>query len=192
MGDLSSDPRQQAILDSAWKAFAAYGFRKTSMDDIARGAGISRPALYLHYRNKEDIFRTLAQYFYDTAATDVTRALSEPGDVPSTLVKAFAVQAGEIVEAMLSSPHGMELMDASFSTSADIVETGEARLTAIYANWLTAQSDAGRVHLTGPAQEVAATMTAALKGLKSMTPDYATYKARSAQLAQLFGMGLAR
>jgi len=191
MGELSSDPRQQAILDSAWKSFAAYGFRKTSMDDIARGAGISRPALYLHYRNKEDIFRTLTQYFYDTAAADVAAALARGADIPATLAAAFAAQAGEIIEAMLTSPHGMELMDAGFATSADIVTEGEARLTALYADWLGEQAAQGRVRLAGPAAQVAATMTSALKGIKTTTPDFATYQQRATQLAQLFGAGLA-
>ena len=38
MTDLIDDTRQKAILTSAFQAFSAYGFRKTSMDDIARGA----------------------------------------------------------------------------------------------------------------------------------------------------------
>ena len=35
---IAPDQRPQAILDAAWHCFAAYGFRKTSMDDIARAA----------------------------------------------------------------------------------------------------------------------------------------------------------
>ena len=191
MGILSSDPRQQAILESAWKAFSAYGFRKTSMDDIARGAGISRPALYLHYRNKEDICRTLAQYLYEASEQAVRDVLARGGEVPEVLAAAFDAQAGEFAEVFLNSPHGMELMDAGFATSLDIVNAGEARLTEIYAAWLEAESKAGRVRLTGPAQEVAATMTSALKGIKTTTPDHPTYLARVAQLARLFGTALA-
>ena len=56
--------RQDAILDAAFHAFATYGYRRTAMDDIARGAGMSRTALYLHYRNKEDIFRSLALRYF--------------------------------------------------------------------------------------------------------------------------------
>lgn len=190
MKDLSVDPKQSAILNSAWRAFATYGFRKTSMDDIARGAGMSRPALYLHYRNKEDIFRSLAQHYYDEAAEAVQAVLAGDGPVPQVLAAAFAAQAGEVIEAMLSSPHGMELMDTSFATAADIAGAGEARLTGIYADWLRAQAQAGRVRLTGPADEVAATITAALKGIKAAAPDYPAYKARVAQLAALFGAGL--
>ena len=51
MNEMGTDHRQTSILLGAWNTFAAYGYKKTSMDDIARAAGMSRPALYLHYRN---------------------------------------------------------------------------------------------------------------------------------------------
>ena len=98
MKDIGTDPKQKAILKSAWTAFASYGFRKTSMDDIARGAGMSRPALYLHYRNKEDIFRSLAQFYYDDAVQSVAEALSAEGPIPDTLARAFAAQGGLLNE----------------------------------------------------------------------------------------------
>ena len=190
MNDIVSDPKQQAILASAWQAFAAYGFRKTSMDDIAKGAAMSRPALYLHYRNKEDIFRQLAQVYYDQSEQAVTDALAGPGSVAEVLGKAFVVQGGDIAEAMLGSPHGMDLLDASTSTAGDIIQTGEARLQTLYAQWLTDQVAAGRVHLTGPADEVATTFCMALKGLKTAGSDFQTYTKRVAQLAAMIGAGL--
>ena len=191
MKDIGTDPKQKAILKSAWTAFASYGFRKTSMDDIARGAGMSRPALYLHYRNKEDIFRSLAQFYYDDAVQSVAEALSGEGPIPDTLARAFAAQGGGIVEAMLTSPHGMELLDTGTTTAPDIAQDGEARLRGLYADWLAAQAEAGRIRLTGPPEAVAATMTAALKGIKASAPSYADYQQRVAQLAALIGGGLA-
>ena len=59
MSDVTLDDKQSVILTAAWAAFASYGYRKTSMDDIAKGAGMSRPALYMHFKNKEDILRSL-------------------------------------------------------------------------------------------------------------------------------------
>ncbi|MFT7595131.1 MAG: AcrR family transcriptional regulator [Paracoccaceae bacterium] len=190
MEDITSDPKLQVILASAWKAFATYGFRKTSMDDIAKGAGISRPALYLHYRNKEDIFRRLVQMLYDDSTKAVSAALAGPGTVAEILATAFAAQAGEVIEAMLASPHGLELMDVGSVNALDIIEAGEARLKTIYAGWLTDQAAAGRVQLTGPADEVAATFCVALKGLKMGGSDFATYTGRVAQLAAMIGAGL--
>ncbi|MDX2485053.1 MAG: helix-turn-helix domain-containing protein [Pseudodonghicola sp.] len=194
MTDPLSDPRQQAILMSAQRAFATYGVRKTSMEDIARGAGMSRPALYLHFRNKDDIYRALVVFYYDHAAQAVAAALAgeggDEGDIAARLAAAFAAQGGAVTELMLTSPHGMELLDVGSTTAADLVQAGEARLTALYANWLARMAAAGQVALTGPAPEIAATFTAAIKGIKCAVPDYPSYRARVAQLAALMGAGL--
>jgi AcrR family transcriptional regulator len=190
MKDTSSYDRQRAILNAAFGAFATYGHRKTSMDDIARAAGMSRPALYLHYRNKQDIFRSLAQFYYDQASEAVAAALGGSGPVADVLGAAFAAQGGEVFEVMLTSPHGLELLDATNATASDIVQTGEAGLRDIYAGWLDRSAASGRITLVGPAQEMAGTMTAALKGIKMAGTDYTTYKRRVALLAAMIGSGL--
>ncbi len=184
------DPRQKTILYAAWAAFAAYGFRKTSMDDIARGAGMSRPALYLHYRSKEDIFRSLAQFYYDDAVECVRAALARDLAVPDRLAEAFSAQGGAIIEAMLSSPHGRELLDTSNATAADIAEAGEARLRNVYAGWLTDMAARGAVRLSVPAGDAAGAITAALAGIKGKATDHASYSRDVAALARLIGAGL--
>ena len=49
--------KRDAVYDAASAVFAQYGFRRTTMNDIAKSAGISRPALYLMFENKEDLFQ---------------------------------------------------------------------------------------------------------------------------------------
>jgi AcrR family transcriptional regulator len=187
------DPRQKAILGAAFEAFRTYGFRRTSMEDIARGAGMSRAALYLHYRNKEDIFRSLAGYYYDTAEQAVRLELRPGRPVAEALCAAFKAQAGDLFEALLNSPHGEELLDTKYAQAADVAEAGEARLAAIYADWLAYESVMDRVDL-GPFDEdahaVAGTMLTALHGLKTGKPDHAHYLASADRLAALFGRAL--
>ncbi|MGD9864366.1 MAG: TetR family transcriptional regulator [Pseudodonghicola sp.] len=190
MTQTTFDPRQVAILHSAMQAFARYGFRKTSMDDIARGAGMSRPALYLHYRNKEDIYRGLMEFYYDHAAHAIADALEGAGSVAERLAAAFAAQGGEAAELMITSPHGREILDAGFALAGDVVAAGEARLAVVYAVWLAHAAETGQVRLTGEPEEIAATITSALKGIKKTVPDYPSYKTRVAQLAALMGAGL--
>ncbi|QBF31290.1 TetR/AcrR family transcriptional regulator [Thalassococcus sp. S3] len=189
MKDGAVDPKQKAILKAAWNAFAAYGFRKTSMDDIARGASMSRPALYLHYRNKEDIFRSLAQFYYDDAVEEVRQALSRDAPVAEILADAFVKQGGSIKEAMLTSPHGLELIDTGNVIAADIAEDGEARLTEIYADWLQREAKVGRVTLTAPAQDMAAMFTTALKGFKQVG-EYEAFRSHVDHFAALSAAGL--
>ncbi|MGR3758742.1 TetR/AcrR family transcriptional regulator [Roseobacteraceae bacterium NS-SX3] len=185
------DPKVQAILDSAWQAFSAYGFRKTSMDDIARGAGMSRTALYLHFRNKEAIFTALVETYYALAADGISAALDGPGDLGARLEGAFAAHGGPVMEAMMNSPHGLELFETGMSVAADAIEAGEGALRAVYASWLQQESAAGRVHLTGEAGELARVFCAALKGIKHTADSYRQYRSGVSQLAAVMGRALA-
>ena len=186
-----TDPKKLAILEASWAVFATYGFRKTSMDDIAREARMSRPALYQHYRNKEDISRSLVRHHYQQAAERVGDILTSEGDLTETLARAFAAQGGKAMEVVLTSPHGMEMLDTGSQVAADIVAEGERHLAEVYAGWLEAGAAQGRVRLaTGP-QEMASALTAALKGAKLAATDYADYEARLTALAQIFAAALA-
>ncbi len=189
MKELRSDPRREAILMSALQAFASYGFRKTSMDDIASGAGMSRPAVYLHYKNKAAIVRSLTERHYEEKLVAIREALAGSGSVSETLTRAIKAHC-EGMATILASPHGLELLDAGKSNAPDIVTKGEAELAAIYAEWLKQEADAGRARLADTPNEVAKTITAALKGIKLTSADAEEFERRLSQLASLFGAGL--
>ncbi len=192
MKDVMLDPRQQAILEAAWECFATYGYRKTSMDDIARKAGMSRPALYLHYKNKDDIYRSLVGVYYEMTALAVSEALNDEGTVQDVLMAAFMAQGGEQMEAMLTSPHGSELLDVTKTAAAEEVAQGEARLAKLYAAWIEKMTDEGKVAAPCDPELTATTMMAALKGMKTGIVDYAFYRQGVACLAALIGAGLCK
>jgi len=50
---------KEQILDVAKRRFDRFGFRKTTVDEISRDAGISKKTLYENFKNKEDIFVSL-------------------------------------------------------------------------------------------------------------------------------------
>jgi AcrR family transcriptional regulator len=52
-----------ALLDAARDVFARSGLERARVEDIARRAGISKGAFYLHFRTKDDAFRELVQRF---------------------------------------------------------------------------------------------------------------------------------
>ncbi len=181
--------RQDAILDAAFHAFSSYGYRRTSMDDIARGAGLSRSALYLHYRNKEDIFRSLAMRYFEDALRDMTAALERPGQtLEQALMAAFVAKDGKFMEAVLSTPHGEELMDVGFAVTGDLAAAGEARMVETLGGWLARR---GVPVGLGSGAEVAQAIIAALKGLKTTVRSMDAYRAGQARLAALFARALA-
>ncbi|WP_170558533.1 TetR/AcrR family transcriptional regulator [Ruegeria atlantica] len=189
MADTAEDSRQQAILNSAFQAFATYGFRKTSMDDIARGARMSRPAVYLHFKNKEAIVTRLTEHYYAEKIAAVAAALTVSGSVSDVLKDAVQAQT-EGMAMILASPHGLEMLDATKSMSSDIISQGEAELARLYSEWLTREHKAGRVRLLADADETGKTITATLKGLKASAIGAEEYETRVAQFAALIGAGL--
>ncbi len=52
-----------ALLDAARDEFARSGLERARVEDIARRAGISKGAFYLHFRTKDDAFREIVQRF---------------------------------------------------------------------------------------------------------------------------------
>jgi len=52
-----------ALLDAARDEFARSGLERARVEDVARRAGISKGAFYLHFRTKDDAFREIVQRF---------------------------------------------------------------------------------------------------------------------------------
>ena len=47
--------REDLILDAADRLLARYGYKKMTIDDLAREAGIGKGTVYLHFKSKEDV-----------------------------------------------------------------------------------------------------------------------------------------
>lgn len=181
--------KQAEILAAAMRAFAAHGYRRCSMDDIARHAAMSRSALYLHYRNKEDIFRGLVEHFFAQALRAMEAALFATGQTPEqALAAAFAAKDGTLIDLVFTSPHGEELLEAGATVTADAMRRGEAAKIALLARWLSG------LHLPsdiGPPDAVARTILTAAMGLKYPGQTLEGYRQGQRHLARLFARAIA-
>ncbi|GHD89517.1 TetR/AcrR family transcriptional regulator [Streptomyces naganishii] len=90
--------RRTAVLDSALATFARFGYRKTSMEEVARAAQISRPGLYFLFSSKEALFRAAVTQVLERDIAAVEHALAD-ADRPlqERLVEAFDRWAGRYV-----------------------------------------------------------------------------------------------
>ena len=50
------EDKEQRILESAQKFFFRYGYKKTSLDEVAEDAGVAKGTIYNYFKNKEDLF----------------------------------------------------------------------------------------------------------------------------------------
>lgn len=90
--------RRSAVLDAALGTFARFGYRKTSMDDVAADARISRPGLYFLFASKGALFREAADRAIELDLAAAERALTMQGPaLDERIVAAFDCWAGRYV-----------------------------------------------------------------------------------------------
>src|SRR5215470_19921839 len=53
--------RRQAILEAALAVFTAEGFAATKLDDVADRAGVAKGTIYLHFKDKQDLFEQMVR-----------------------------------------------------------------------------------------------------------------------------------
>jgi len=56
--------KKKQILEEACNLFERFGYRKTTMDDLADATGIVKSSLYHYFPNKEELFRETTRYVY--------------------------------------------------------------------------------------------------------------------------------
>jgi TetR/AcrR family transcriptional regulator of autoinduction and epiphytic fitness len=108
------DGRQHALLDAAVGVFARYGFRKTSMEEVARAAGVSRQGLYLQFANKEELFRKALEHSLTSQLIAAQAALSRQHEgLEQRLIAACDAWSGRFVGSL--GADAADLMCASTS-----------------------------------------------------------------------------
>lgn len=128
--------KKEKVLDAALTQFVRYGFRRTTMGDIAGAAEISRPAVYLLYPNKEEIFRAVIVRFFErsllTGQKRVNRADSLEGRIRAVL-ETWVIDPYKVI---CQSPQAGELYESTYSFTADlrqrVLQLFETQLTQVF------------------------------------------------------------
>jgi AcrR family transcriptional regulator len=160
---MAIDPKRLLIRKSAQAMLLRYGFTRTSMDDIAREAGMSRPALYLVFKNKEEIYRDIVQSIADECMGAATAALAVQSDKPERLYAMIKASFLDVLEMVISAPHGAELLDLKSGLALDILTDWRKRNLVLLAKAIGGKS----------ATSDATILLDAIDGLKSRTTEIA-------------------
>ena len=127
MSEDRDQTRRDQILDAAIETIGQYGYKRTSMDDIATVVGISRPALYQVFRNKADIYRAGIQRYCDESMKGAAAALDEDHPLEERLRKAFDVTIIAPHRMIETMPHGVELLSQKQEIGQDLMDKWSAK-----------------------------------------------------------------
>lgn len=82
------EEKRDVIINAAESQFVRFGFRKTTMEDIAKAAGIGKATLYYYFKNKEDVFAAMAERVAQTGLKAIVETM-QAGETPQTKLRIF-------------------------------------------------------------------------------------------------------
>ena len=120
---VAAPDRRMSILQASIDVFLRYGYRKTSMDDLARAAGLSRQGLYLHFASKDELFREAVTWLAQQGIASMRAALARD-DLPmeERLIGAFAALHIQSDGSQMSLEHMNEIVATARQLIGPVLE----------------------------------------------------------------------
>jgi AcrR family transcriptional regulator len=181
-----AENRRESLLDAAVGVFARYGFRKTSMDEVARAAGVSRQGLYLQFADKEELFRKAVTHKLTRQLSAAMIALANDRDrLETRLIAACDEWAGRYVG--IAGTDAADLMCASTSLAGATLAEYESRFEQALAHAIAMSPLAAFCARSGfSAQDVARALHATARGLKQTSKSRQEFLQGMTTTARLF------
>ena len=172
-------PQREAILKAATAIFLRYGFKKTSMDDVAQAAGVSRQGLYLYFDTKDLLFREALQYLVSHMIS-TARSVAEDRNlsIRDRLLGVFEAVHGNAFQSA-SPEHAFELLQSAQSADGALLVQLDRDLMGIVAALLAEAGAADRWEEAGvTVAELSEQLLMSAKGIKASVDTLAAYRER--------------
>ena len=118
-------PRDR-ILDAAMLVFRRHGFRRSSIEQAAEAAGLTRQALYHHFESKEALFRAVIERLHENALVAETAAANARekagGSLADIAVAQITGRLTQLIASFDSSPHIEELFSEHLIQARDLYQ----------------------------------------------------------------------
>lgn len=101
--------KRRRILDAARLLFVRDGLRGTTMEALARAAGVAKPTLYGYFSDKDAVFSALLDDLSEALTAAFEAGMNSPGTVAQRIGAALAGKYGAIAGVIESSPFAEEL-----------------------------------------------------------------------------------
>jgi len=158
-------PKQRAALDAAAHLFMARGYAATSMDAVAKEAGISKATLYAHFASKDALFAEIIAERCRMLEVN-TGTISHEIPVEEAVRRIggfwlrFMITPGALSVHRIVMAEGWRFPDLVNA----FYRAGPARVKAWLAQWVAEEQRLGRLRNDVPAQEAAWHMASLMRG----------------------------
>jgi len=134
-GTPKSEDTREKILVAAIQRFSKFGYRRTSINDVAEEAGLARATVYLYWRRKQDLFVDGLERFNLQTWNLAETAAAKNGSAAERIRATVMAQYGATSDIVHGTPSGHELFQANLHLGRVVVEEclrhGEKLLTRL-------------------------------------------------------------
>jgi AcrR family transcriptional regulator len=121
--------KREQILAAARELFLSHGLRGTSMESIARGAGVAKPTLYAHFADKDAVLLAILEALLTEKLAVFEASMQSEAPVAERIGTALAAEFEVVIGAIEGSPHRDELFAehrraAALMAQSDAVVSG--------------------------------------------------------------------
>lgn len=146
--DIVTDFRRSQLLDAARERFGKHGLAGTTVDGIAKSAGVAKGTVYLYYKSKEDILRHVLDEDLTQFQHDTVPIIAGPGKIDDKL-RRF------ITSALTFFDRKRDFFEqVHFEMGTDVRKKAQQRLEVVFRaqvdSWRATLRDAQRAGLVGP------------------------------------------
>jgi AcrR family transcriptional regulator len=150
--------KRQRAIEAGARVFLRFGFARATMGDIAQAAGMSRPALYLIFCSKEEVFEAVVDQWIEDSLARITAGLAARTTLGEKLRFACDIWCVEGLERALANP------DVRDMTRLPAVRKSYTRFEACLTDIL--REAAKRSGLDVTAGDLARVIVSAMQGFK--------------------------
>lgn len=148
VADRTAEKRRR-ILDAARLLFVRDGLRGTTMEAIARAAGVAKPTLYGYFSDKDAVFTGVLDELTEALTAGFEAGMAGPGGVAERIGAAMAGKYGAIARVVETSPFAEELYSSHSRVSVRFrgldVQMNEAIVAALRAAGVAEPAELNRL-----------------------------------------------
>ncbi len=150
--------KRQRAIEAGARVFLRFGYARATMGEIAQAAGMSRPALYLVFCDKEAVFKAVVDQWIEGSLARIAAGLAAHATLGAKLRFACEIWCVEGLERALANP------DVRDMTGLPAVRKSYARFEACLTDILREAAEQSGLGVT--AADLARVIVSAMQGFK--------------------------
>ena len=185
-----AEEKRVKIVTAATTLFSRYGFKRTSIDQLAAEAGVAKPTVYAYFKDKDAVFEAVVVAVCEDLIARAEAASRGRGSIEERLSAMLAAKFTRYWELVQRSPHVQELLDSQSRLGAETIARADKAFVRLLATTIEEANevDPARAGLT--ALGLAQLLIRAASGAAYDATTVAAHRKHLGELVRLLTFGL--